>query len=723
MDLISQFAETLSYEPDEFQLQAFAAVDRGENIIVSAPTGSGKTLVAEYSVFNFLNKGGRIFYTTPIKALSNQKYRDLVAAYGAERVGIVTGDTSVNGDAPVVVMTTEVLRNMIYAGNGLQDLACVVLDEVHFLQDRFRGAVWEEVIIHLPEEVILVALSATVSNSEQLQGWFESIRGTTRLVVSKIRPVALTNRYLVKEARSGKLHLINISKGAKPNPKGYVFDKRYGQRSGPSRNRHTGSSKRYSPPNFVDVVTRLRSQDLLPAIYFLFSRQGCDDAAQLLLRSGINLVDEHERDQIAKIIETHLNSLGDTEKVALNYDGFVETLQRGIGSHHAGLVPQFKEVVELCFTRGLLKIIFATETLALGINMPARTVVIDKLTKYNGETHEFLTTSQYSQLTGRAGRRGIDTSGTAVVLWSPYVDFSQVAELAMSGDYPLNSSFRPNYNMAANLINSYDEKVAVELLSKSFAQFQTVDAIAKGSSRTRKLERRAAKLQQVKDDGRKLDRSEQLRLKRISKELSKSEAKNDAVLEELPNQFDSVLSILEQRGHTAGWSLTSSGKALLSIFHESDLLIVEALEAGLFSGLDEASFAALLSVFCYEERRRDFTGTTWFPSETVRSRFAEIEHQAKRLAQLEKKADLEPTRSVDPGFISAAYGWAVGGDLADVLEVDEFPVGDFCRVVKKIADLAQQIGKLTEDKQLASTALGAKAAIDRGLVNLASQSS
>ncbi len=477
---------------DPFQQESIDVLKSGRSVLVAAPTGSGKTVVAEYAVEEARSLGEKVFYTTPIKALSNQKYRDFKEKYGADSVGLLTGDNAVNGNAPVVVMTTEVLRNMLYAGSDLlEGLRYVVLDEVHYLQDAYRGAVWEEVMIHLPKQVRLVALSATVSNADELAEWITEVRGETVAVLETTRPVELRDLYGVAERGSSQLHVVPVLIDDKPNREAFRFDVQSGSK-GHGRNDRKGRKgppKRRRPfttPRRLDVIHYLRKRDLLPGIFFIFSRAGCDDAVSSSLDSGMDLTTESEKERIAAIAAKRTAHLSERDLIALEYERFVAALMRGVGAHHAGMVPAFKETVELCFVEGLIKAVFATETLAMGINMPARSVVLDKLTKFTGETHESLTPGQYTQLTGRAGRRGIDPLGHALVLWSPYVTFDQVSRLAGSTSFPLFSSFRPSYNMAVNLVRRVEEDAAGDLLRQSFAQFQSRSAVAKLAKKVQK---------------------------------------------------------------------------------------------------------------------------------------------------------------------------------------------------------------------------------------------
>jgi ATP-dependent RNA helicase HelY len=493
------FEATRPFPLDAFQVRSLDALDRGRSVVVAAPTGSGKTVVAEYAITLALAEGGKAFYTTPLKALSNQKFTDLSRQHGGDRVGLLTGDNAINGDAPVVVMTTEVLRNMIYAASpALDGLRYVILDEVHYLQDPYRGAVWEEVIVHLPHDVDLVCLSATVSNAEEFAGWVETVRGETDAVIEERRPVSLEHLYLVGERGGDRLHLlptfIDTDGEVRPNPEASRLDARPGRIPGRGRPR-----ARLRTPQRVEAVELLSERYMLPAITFVFSRAGCDQAVQHCVSGGLRLTTADERRVIRAIAETHTDALSDDDLAVLRYGEWITGLEAGFAAHHAGMVPPMKEAVEEAFTAGLVKVVFATETLSLGINMPARSVVIEKLSKFTGERHEFLTPGEYTQLTGRAGRRGIDDVGYAIVLWSPFVPFEQVAALASRRTYALRSSFRPTYNMAANLVRRYEADVAHHLLNLSFAQFQADRDVV---SLERQLERNHEQLARLRETAR-----------------------------------------------------------------------------------------------------------------------------------------------------------------------------------------------------------------------------
>ena len=522
---------------DRFQREALAAIDRGHNVLVAAPTGAGKTVVAEHAVARALASGLRAFYTTPIKALSNQKFADLVQLHGADRVGLLTGDNVINSDADVVVMTTEVLRNMIYAGSAALDrLGWVILDEVHYLQDTYRGPVWEEVIVHAPPAIRFVCLSATVSNADELAGWIAAARGETETVVEHQRPVELVNHYLVFDKGSGDLVQLPTLVEGRPNPEGGRFDAPAPQ--GPKQLRYRSRAKQqWGTPRRSEVVEHLGGSSLLPAIYFIFSRKACDDAARSVHEAGQKLTTTAERRRIRAIAERHVAHLAADDLAVLGYDRWLAGLEAGVAAHHAGMVPPFKEAVEACFVEGLVKVVFATETLALGINMPARSVVIETLSKFTGEHHEDLTPSQYTQLTGRAGRRGLDPVGHAMVLWSPWYGFDKVAALAASREFVLRSAFRPTYNMVVNLIRRHDRDRAHELLGRSFAQFQADRSLASLSHRRSTRLARVSEVEQAATCGRG-DIDEYRTMRKNERELARTDRR--ARVDEVADALDAL---------------------------------------------------------------------------------------------------------------------------------------------------------------------------------------
>lgn len=479
-ETLRAFTRVLDFALDPFQVRACNALAEGCGVLVCAPTGSGKTVVGEFAVHLALESGSKCFYTTPIKALSNQKYSDLCDRHGSDNVGLLTGDQSVNSHAPILVMTTEVLRNMLYADSpALDGLSHVVMDEVHYLADRSRGAVWEEVILNLGADVRVASLSATVSNAEEFGAWMQTVRGDTTIIVDEHRPVPLYQHAMVgprlfnllsdKTGKSGRgavnedlQHYVK----RKVAQEGWSEYDRGGRRGG-----FRGGSFRPLPR--PQVIATLDEAGLLPAITFIFSRAGCDGALSQCLRSGLRLTTPEQVAEIREVIHRHTADLPKADMAVLGYNNWREALERGFAAHHAGMLPLFRHAVEELFVKGLVRAVFATETLALGINMPARTVVLERLVKYNGETHADLTPGEYTQLTGRAGRRGTDTEGHAVVLWQPSMDIPAVAGLASTRTYPLRSSFQPAYNMSVNLVRRLGSDAARSLIERSFAQFQS----------------------------------------------------------------------------------------------------------------------------------------------------------------------------------------------------------------------------------------------------------
>ncbi|MCW2826602.1 MAG: hypothetical protein JWQ67_218 [Marmoricola sp.] len=911
---LADFASRLDFELDDFQVRACRELEEGRSVLVAAPTGSGKTIVGEFAVHLALESGRKAFYTTPIKALSNQKFNDLVKRYGADKVGLLTGDNSINGEAPVVVMTTEVLRNMLYAGSRtLEGLGFVVMDEVHYLADRMRGAVWEEVIIHLPESVALASLSATVSNAEEFGEWLGTVRGETTTIVEERRPVPLYQHVVVgrrmydlfaDETGTDPADYEGERREPKVNPelvrvarddwaRGQMKDRRPA-RGNERPNKGPANARAAWTPSRSDVVEQLDRAGLLPAIVFIFSRVGCDAAVQQCLNANLRLTSPEERAEIVAFVEERCANIPDEDLQALGYHEFLDGLSRGIASHHAGMLPSFKECVEELFLRGLCRVVFATETLALGINMPARSVVIEKLSKWNGETHADITPGEYTQLTGRAGRRGIDVEGHGVVLWQQGFDPKAVAGLASTRTYPLKSSFRPSYNMAVNLVHQFGRERARELLESSFAQFQadkavvglaqqlrkSEDALAgytdaaachlgdfmeyaalrhrlsdteKNLAKSRRFDHRQevidsleslrpgdvievpsgrfAGMAVVLDPGTRADRegprpyvlTEDKHARRLSlvdfptpvasitrvkipknfngrnaqsrRDLAsalRSRTHNltppppdrrgargplhnpieDRRIEELRRQlrshpchgcpdredharwseryfkldrdaktlkrrieqrtntiarhFDRVCDVLTTLGYLEGEShestVTERGRTLMRIYNEMDLLTAESLRAGLWDGLDASSLAAVLSTLVYESRRPDDAAAPRLPGGRVRDVLGEMVSIWSDLEVLEREHHLDQLHEPDLGFAWAAYRWAEGDELDDILDSTGLAAGDFVRWVKQLLDLTDQIVGATASAGLRKVAREASARLRRGVVAYSSVS-
>ena len=447
---------------DEFQHQAIDALNQGHSVVVSAPTGSGKTLIGEYAIHRALAHGQKVFYTTPLKALSNQKLRDFREQFGEDNVGLMTGDLSVNREASIVVMTTEIFRNMLYAESDedddpLADVEAVVLDECHYMNDSQRGTVWEESIIHCPPPIQLVALSATVANAGQLTDWIEAVHGPTTLVVSDYRPVPLQFSFC---SAKGLHPLLNdAGTGLHPNCKVWRAPK------GHKRKGRSARPPQPEPPPISFVVAQMAEREMLPAIYFIFSRRGCDKAVRDL---GIQcLVSKDEQARIAARLKRY--SVENPEAVR---DGIhADALLRGIAAHHAGVLPAWKELIEELFQEGLVKVVFATETLAAGINMPARSTVIAALSKRTERGHRPLMGSEFLQMAGRAGRRGLDSRGYVVTVQSRFEGVREAGQLATSPADPLVSQFTPSYGMVLNLLQRHDLDKARELVERSFGHY------------------------------------------------------------------------------------------------------------------------------------------------------------------------------------------------------------------------------------------------------------
>ncbi|MDY6803861.1 MAG: DEAD/DEAH box helicase [Cyanobacteriota bacterium] len=444
------------FELDEFQQEAIAALDAGKSVVVCAPTGSGKTLIGEYAIYRALSQGRRVFYTTPLKALSNQKLRDFREQFGADRVGLVTGDVSYNRDAPILVMTTEIFRNMLYGtpigeiGTSLESVEAVVLDECHYMNDRQRGTVWEESIVYCPSEIQLLGLSATVANSDRLTDWIAKVHGPTELIYSDFRPVPL------------QYHFCN-AKGLFP-----LLDKNRKRINPRLKPKHKQRQKRgrQEEPALTYILSQLQEREMLPAIYFIFSRRGCARAVETIARSGMTLVNESELSRLEKLIQEFLH-----RNPELSHNQQLEPLSRGIAAHHAGMLPAWKALVEELFQQGLIKVVFATETLAAGINMPARTTVISSLSKRTDDGHRLLKPSEFLQMSGRAGRRGMDSQGYVVTVQTRFEGSKEAAYLATSQADPLVSQFTPSYGMVLNLLQTHTMEEARELVERSFGQY------------------------------------------------------------------------------------------------------------------------------------------------------------------------------------------------------------------------------------------------------------
>ena len=766
--ITTAFVQTFDFEFDPFQISACHAVEEGKGVLVAAPTGAGKTVVGEFAAYYALQAGKKCFYTTPIKALSNQKYSEFAEKFGEDRVGLLTGDTSINSEADILVMTTEVLRNMLYAGSStLTNLGAVVMDEVHYLADKFRGAVWEEVLIHLMESVQVISLSATVSNAEEFGEWLGEIRGDTEVIVSEIRPIPLFQHVLI-----GNRLLDLFEQPGRVNPEILQREREAIRRSSMGRNRRS----RFDEPNDrlsrSDIIEKLQRENLLPAITFIFSRIGCDAAVKQCLQAGLRLTSPQEREEIRATALAYTQNIAEEDLEVLGFTHWLTALERGIAAHHAGLLPSFKGAVEDLFQRGLVKAVFATETLALGINMPARTVVLERLVKFNGEAHVPITPGEYTQLTGRAGRRGIDIEGNAVIQWSPTVDSAAAAGLASTRTYPLRSSFSPSYNMSINLIAQFGKERARRSLESSFAQFQADRAVVGLTKQIRKNEaliqdlmkdaschlgdfseyaryRRSIKEVEVllgRRDQRKTfdnrqrghlegelsdlrkrmknhpshgcaDREEHSRLAERAGRLTRE---NEGLTSRVENRthviaktFDQICQVLEHLDYIQGEKPTAQGKILTKIYAESEHLLTESIRRGLLDELNGAELLAVVSCMIFETRSAENIAPK-MPSAKVTSTITEVISLWAELEQIEGDFGVQTQREPDAGFAFISYRWATGNSLANVLKGSDMSVGDFVRSTKQLIDLLNQIAGASEN--LRPACKDAVKKIDRGVV-------
>jgi len=751
-----KFSEIFPFELDPFQIEACHALENGKGVLVAAPTGAGKTIIGEFAVDLVTNSGGKCFYTTPIKALSNQKFTELCIKYGESKIGLLTGDISINSEAQIVVMTTEVLRNMIYSNSKtIDDLKYVVMDEVHYLADKFRGAVWEEILIHLSEAVQIISLSATVSNAEEFGEWLQTVRGETEVIVSEIRPVPLYQHVLF-----GNRLLDLFGENQKLNPELTRLERdSYRQVRGNWRDKPKGPRPLTRP----EVIEKLDREGLLPAITFIFSRNNCDAAVRQCLAAGIKLTNTDERKVIRSVIAKNMKNLAEEDLVVLGYFEWADALERGIAAHHAGLLPAFKVTVEELFQQGLVKAVFATETLALGINMPARTVVLEKLSKWNGEGHVAISPGEYTQLTGRAGRRGIDIEGNAVILWNNDLDSTSVGGLASTRTYPLKSSFKPTYNMSINLISQLGSARARTSLESSLAQFQADKAVVGLAKQIRKNESarddlfnqskcdrgdfleyasmRAA-IKKLETDSKRSKRKrheieEEIgsirkrmknhachgcpdrenhsrvaeRAQRLQREIDGLQERINSRTNVIAKRFDRIKLILDKFGYIKNDSIAQSGKMLSKIYGETDLLIAESIQSGVFSQLSPADLVAVISSCIYESRNEEAAKV---PRGEVQNALAIISKIYGKIHEAESDLNLEPMRAPDFGFCWASHKWASGHSLSSVLKGSDLTVGDFVRSMKQIIDLLRQLKVAAPELQLVIDQALAK--IDRGVI-------
>ena len=728
------------FELDEFQKDACNCIDNGESVVVCAPTGAGKTVIAQHAIHRALEQGLRVFYTTPLKALSNQKFYDFGEKYGTEKVGLLTGDTSINRNAQIVVMTTEVFRNMLYGTNfgavadNMKDVRYVVLDEVHYMNDEQRGTVWEESIIYCPTNVQIIALSATVANAQELTDWINTVHSKTELVDTDFRPVPLRFFYFDSSQPYKLLPLLTpsgqLNKKIKPEKRDF----------------HRGKRKSPKSP-VVDVVRNLYQSDMLPAIYFTFSRKKCDE--QMERCASLELVTREEQAQIKQFIDEYI-----AEYPHLYNNKHLDYLMCGVASHHAGLLPARKNLVEKLFQKGLIKVVFATETLAAGINMPARTTVISSTSKRTDSGHRMLTASEFLQMSGRAGRRGMDEVGYVVIVGTQFQTPEEVAELVLSDANPLESRFAPGYSMVLNLLQRFSLDEAKELILKSFGYFSSgsrlqpllkqydlneaeikqrdfvcpfklTDADLHEYDKMRHIyvqNRQTYKkiLKQEKNKNRPLS-EEVIQFGQQNKELLnkmhnfrcdtcklyKKHSKNVEVIARIYarqhklekemdrqrdifwNKFLSHRSVLIDFGYLKEDYPTDWGKTTSQIRSENELYLSQIIFSDALQNLTPAQLAAVVSAVTTEEQRTDMMYGLPL-SEPVRKSLNLIRNIRRKIDKVQKRYSVEAPLYINPFYSSLIELWVDGAEWETIAESLDVGEGDIVRSFKRTVDVLRQ---------------------------------
>lgn len=728
------------FELDDFQKEACEIIDNGESVVVCAPTGAGKTVIAQHAINNALKQGCRIFYTTPLKALSNQKFYDFCEQYGADKVGLLTGDTSINRGAQIVIMTTEVFRNMLYGTNfgavadNLKDVRYVVLDEVHYMNDEQRGTVWEESIIYCPTNIQIIALSATVANCDELTNWINTVHSKTKLVNTDFRPVPLRFFYFDSSQPYKLLPLLT--------PDGKLNNKIKPEKPQWAR----GKDKR-KKTYVKQIIQNLAVNDMLPAIYFTFSRKKCDE--QMEKCSGLGLNTRKEQEEIKAFIEEFI-----AENPHLYGNKHIEYLIQGVASHHAGLLPAWKNLVEKLFQKGLIKVVFATETLAAGINMPARSTVISSTSKRTDSGHRMLTANEFLQMSGRAGRRGMDEVGYVTVVGTPFQTPEEVAELVLSDSNPLESKFSPSYSMVLNLLQRFNLEESKELILKSFGYYssdyrlkpilfqleqydkeieersficpnklsddkmleydklrflyvqnrQTYKKIVKQEkSKHRPLSPEVVefgkrnkeelhKLQQFACDNCKLYKKHSKNLE----VLKRIDSKKKKLLKEIEkqkdiywNKFIAHRAVLKEYGYIQNDYPTEKGKTTSQIRSENELYLAEIIFSGVLENLTPSQLAGVICALTTEELRIEIPYIPF--SEPVRKTLNQIRNIKRKLEKVQSKYDIEAPLYINPYFSSLIELWVEGAEWETVSEQIEIGEGDIVRAFKRVVDVLRQL--------------------------------
>src|SRR5579859_5758952 len=704
-ELVDEFTTSLPYPLDDFQLEAIRALANSHSVLVAAPTGTGKTVVGEFGIFQARKYATRAIYTTPIKALSNQKFRDFRARWGDKEVGLLTGDVVVNRDSPVLVMTTEVLRNMLVTGNALDDVGTIVFDEVHYMGDAERGTAWEESILLAPRHIPLVCLSATVPNAAEIAEWIRDAHGDLTMVLHDHRAVPLEHRYWLpgadpESAESEKKETFRVSMVLDPDGNLTSEARKLravgGELAGRVRwggvasqgfrgdDRAPGSDKdprEQSPP--WRVVRYLEGEGLTPAIYFLFSRRATEEAAS----SCIALRPVPHAAELVREAKSRLADLSTADRelrqVALLLGRF---LPRGVAVHHAGLLPQVKLLVEELFQAGRLRAVFATDTLALGINMPARTVVIGEMLKFDGTSRRLLTPNEYRQMTGRAGRRGIDVRGVSVLMYSPWVTFPQTLRVMTSELLPLESAFRPTYSTAMNLwLRPEDEERLADLYARSLRRFQHDRTLQELTERKQALEdafeaERAAGRIARHEIG-----EHAAELSRVDYDLRR--ARRTATIE-ARRTVEGLARVLERYDYLRDARPTHKAPYLRSLFDTNALTLSELLTNQQLEGLEPPEIAEALSWFAMD-RESTVRG---LPLTRRLHRLREIlDALHGGVLREEERHGLQMSRPLPVDFHGVALAWAEGHELASIAQRARMQEGDLVGALQKTLDLISQL--------------------------------
>lgn len=768
-----------NFELDDFQKEAIEHIRNGKSVVVCAPTGAGKTCIAQSAIHLALENGSRIFYTTPLKALSNQKYFDFSNKYGEENVGLLTGDTTINRDAQIVVMTTEVFRNMLYGTtfgelkDNLKDVKYVVLDEVHYMNDEQRGTVWEESIIYCPVNIQIIALSATVQNSQQLTNWINTVHSKTEHVYSDFRPVPLRFYYYDSSKPDTVLPLLTpdgkLNKKIKPESKYKYFNKKTAVKN-----------------PVASITLALKEKNMLPAIYFTFSRKKCDENAQKC--ASLDLLDKEEAQKISLLVDEYIK-----ENPYLENNSQIELIKKGVASHHAGLLPGWKALVERLFQRGLIKMVFATETLAAGINMPARTTVISSISKRTDEGHRLLSANEFLQMSGRAGRRGMDEIGYVVVAGTPFQTPEEVAALATSEANPLESKFSPCYSMVLNLLQRFSIDEAKELILKTFGYYSSTDRISpllaqmeeyqniiqaakdykchlglknedfyeynklknmhvetrtifktlkkqarqKGNQNAPEVIQFAQKskelLRQVEHFGCntcKLYKKHKKELEILARYEKKARLLNKEIEFQKDVYWQKFLAhkeILEITGNLADDFPTQRGRTTMALRSENELYLSEVILSGLLDDLTPCELASVICALSTEEMRLKDDCPTNPPCQKVRKTLNKIKDIRRKIYMLERDFNIENPMNLHSHFCSYIEYW-INSDNEDTRSIDawedmfrdsQFSQGDVVRAFKRTIDVLRQITLVENVKEeVAQNAKIAIRSINREPVNV-----